>query len=125
MRKKREFAAGWLVLLVSLAVISANGEIIPSTNRINWASVAGIEGGIPQRTVIFTNLSNLDTSGSTDVLPALQNAVNRCPPNQVVQLPPGRLRLSGSLQMRDFVTVRGSGATTKLLPTGTIYFSGG
>ncbi len=108
------FWAGW----------SASGEIIPPTNRIDWAITAGVEGGIPSRPV-YTTLTGIDRTGGNNVLNAIQAAISNCPPNQAVLLPPGTYRIDGSLRMKSFVTLRGSGTNTILRTTAQIIFVDG
>ncbi|MFO0568434.1 MAG: glycosyl hydrolase family 28-related protein [Polyangiaceae bacterium] len=92
---------------------------------IDWANVSGVEGGIPARDTVCKNLDAIDATGATDVLPAIQAAIDSCPPDQVVKLPAGTFRLDGSLSMRSRVTLRGAGPTSVLKPAQTIFFNGG
>ena len=104
---------------------SVFGAIIASTNLIDWASVAGVEGGVPARPTIFTELTKIDNTGALDVRAAIQSAIDSCPPNQTVLLPAGTFRVSGGLQMRSHVTLRGAGPNTILRIGNTIRFTGG
>lgn len=104
--------------------LAAHAQIIQPTNRIDWATVAGVEGGIPARAV-FQTMTGLDNTGATSVLGPLQSAINSCPPNQAVVLPAGTFRIDGSLQMKSLVTLRGSGTNTILKTSGQILFTGG
>jgi hypothetical protein len=94
-------------------------------NLIDWAAVAGVEGGIPERPTICADLVMLDGTGATDVGPAIQAALDACPPEQAVRLPEGTFRIDGGLTMRAHVTLRGAGAKTVLRPSGTITFTDG
>ena len=97
--------------------LSARGEIIPSSRRLNWAP--GIPGGIPHRTNIFSNVRT-GIPGSTNValgdgrhddFAAINDAVNLCPSGMVVYLPAGRYRITQSLYFpyKDHFTLRGDG----------------
>jgi len=107
-----------VVSTVLLVVATADAEIIPPTRRIVWDP--GIPGGIPHRTTTFTNLTDIDSTGATDVTAAIQKALDECPSNQVVQLPAGKFRIDGGLVMPSYVTLRGSGAETVLLSRGAV-----
>jgi chitodextrinase len=123
----RQFSSrlGWTALAVAfLADSPAGAQIIQPTNRVDWAAVAGVEGGIPARAV-FQTMTGIDNTGATSVLGPLQSAINSCPANQTVLLPPGTFRIDGSLQMKSRVTLRGSGPNTILKTSGQILFSGG
>ncbi len=111
-------AVGWQM------VFPAAAQIIHPTNRIEWANVAGVEGGIPRRPV-YTNLTGLDRTGVNNVFRELQRAISNCPPNQAVLLPTGTFRVDGSLRMKSQVTLRGSGPGTVLKTTQQIIFVDG
>lgn len=101
----------------------------PSTSAvpdaIDWAAVAGIEGGAPSRPTVCGDLSGIDATGATDVGPAIQAALDSCPPGQTVLLGAGIFRVDGDLHMRSEITLRGAGAQTVLRPSGAIIFSAG
>src|SRR5262245_41337615 len=105
MIERKVLAKGFLVL-AALAALGQNAgaEIIPSSRRAAWDP--GIPGGIPNRTVIFTNMP----PGSSRS--ALQAALYACPSNQVVQLQAGTYDLSGYLMIPSYVTLRGMGTNT-------------
>jgi hypothetical protein len=94
-------------------------DIIPKDRTINWAD-SGIPNGIPNRTVIYKELTSIDTSGTVDVTSAIQSALNSCPQNQVVKLPNGIFRINGSLQIPSYVTLRGNGTNTILKSYGSV-----
>lgn len=108
----------WIrVLLVTILAITTTtraADIIPSTNRIDWTLTAGVEGGIPFRTTIYTTLS------STVTVSQLNGHIAACPSNQVVKLDAGTYTLSGDLVPKTGVTLRGSGAATLLVMTDQI-----
>ena len=69
---------------------------------INW-SLAGIPGGIPNRTTIYTTLA----SGSS--ASQINTAISNCPTNQVVALAAGTFNISSTITMKSGVTLRGAG----------------
>lgn len=98
---------------MALLGVSAGAGIIPDSRlAIPAWSTAGVPGGIPYRTNIFT------------VVPAggnIQSAINSCPNNQVVLLTNGTYTVGSTIQIPLFkgITVRGMG------PTNTILISSG
>lgn len=113
------------IAFMLLASAAFGADIIPSSNRVDWASVAGVEGGIVWRGTVYTNLTLLDNTGATDVKNGIQTAINNCPTGQVVAIPAGEFRADTSLTMRSFVTVRGAGPTTRLRVGDEILFNDG
>ncbi|HMP83278.1 MAG TPA: glycosyl hydrolase family 28-related protein, partial [Verrucomicrobiota bacterium] len=98
-----------------VALQPAFGQLIPDSRRVEWAGNVGIPGGIPNRTTIYTTLSNLDKTGNTDVSGAIQTAINNCPVGQVVYLPAGIYRINNSIQITKGVTLRGAGPNQTIL----------
>lgn len=95
--------------LILLAIAANGAAVMPADRQIDW-SQAGIPGGIPSRTTVFTNLGAvLDTSGTTDSYPLIQWALNNCPGNQVVVLPAGHLRLNTPISLVSWKVLRGAG----------------
>jgi hypothetical protein len=84
---------------------------LPADRRINWS--AGIPGGIPNRTTICANVKNAPYNavgdGIHDDTAAIQAAIAACPVNQVVLLPAGTYRISGTLTLDKGIVVRGEG----------------
>jgi hypothetical protein len=82
--------------------------------RGSWSGVAGVPGGVPNRTTIYTTLA----AGAS--LSTAQSAINSCPSNQVVQLSAGSYNWSsGTLYIyNNGVTLRGAGTSTVI--SGTI-----
>lgn len=72
----------WIRLAILLIALPVCAEIIPSYRRTTWTS-AGVAGGIPNVTTIYTNLP----TSVTDT--AFNAALSNCPSNQVVQLAAG------------------------------------
>lgn len=104
-------------LALGLTPPAGAAEIIPASRRIAWDP--GIPGGIPARTTISATLTGIDATGATDVRAAIQAALDRCPVDQVVKLPPGTFRIVGGLRMPSGVTLRGSGPSTVLKSHGS------
>lgn len=78
------------------------GEILPAARLIDW-SYSGVQGGIPNRTKVYTTLDPGATASQ------IQSAINACPSGQVVFLNAGTYSLSGGLKMnKDGVTLRGA-----------------
>jgi hypothetical protein len=112
--------------LTTLLIIFATGAyalpgsgIIPEDRLIDW-SQSGIPGGIPQRTTICTTIDAAAYgNGQTDARAAIQSALDNCPENQVVYLPVGTYRITGSIEIPSNVTLRGSGMGTILKAAGS------
>jgi chitodextrinase len=109
-----------LALLLSMLLAGltthVSAVIIPANRTVDWsASRVGVPGGIPHRGTVYQTFS-AGTAAST-----IQNAINSCPDNQVIQLGPGTFDLGSGLQFgfgRNNVTLRGSGSGTVLRYTG-------
>jgi hypothetical protein len=104
-----------------------SGGIIPADRRIDWSRAGVWENGvkgIPDRTVVFCNV-RVSIPGSTlvargdgiqDDTAALQAAINACPTGQLVYIPPGTYRISGTLDVTRGIVVRGAGpASTRII----------
>lgn len=102
----------WIRLAIGyllLAILGLQAEIIPVARRSDW-TFAGVRGGIPTRSTIYTNLP----AGTT--LNAINAAIDNCPSNQVVVLSNGSWTLSASINLhKNGVTLRGSGTTNTFL----------
>ena len=113
----------WIALVWIIAGFSglflstpAEAQIIPADRRITWQDNVGVPNGVFQYTnrTVFTNMTGIDNTGSTDVTAAIQHALDICPSNQVVKLPAGTFRINSYLQIPSYVTLRGAGTTTVL-----------
>ena len=111
-----------LACFLLLGIWSSMGQVLPASGGIEWKP--GIPGGIPARTVVFCNptVSIPGTNrvakgdGVTDDFIAIQTALNRCPPNQVVFLPVGTFRVTSTLTIGSPIVLRGAGMKlTRLL----------
>jgi len=103
-------------MLVVVLAVSASGPawaadwtgIIAPARATNW-SLAGVQGGIPNRTTICATLNPGATASQ------LNSAIASCPNGQVVQLGAGTFNLSGAINIRrSDVTLRGQGMSTIL-----------
>jgi len=121
--KSWRFSTIFLIILLSAQVTHVFADnLIPADRRITWNP--GIPGGIPNRTTIFANVKNAPYNavgdGVHDDTVAIQQAITACPTGQVVYIPPGTYRTSGSLNIGRFKTVRGAGPSqTKIIDYGT------
>ncbi len=127
----RFFCAGLVFLFFALnGSVTESGQtavdqalstaIIPAARQANWSG-AGVSGsgltGIPNRTVVFCNVK-VNIPGSTlvargdgiqDDTAALRAAIAACPVGQVVFIPGGTYRISGTLRVTKGIVVRGDG----------------
>lgn len=90
----------------------AGDDAVPETNRIDWAGITGVTGGsIPYRTTIASTLS----SGATvaEINTAISSASTTS--NRVVKLNAGSYTLSGNINLKSGVTLRGAGTNTVLI----------
>jgi hypothetical protein len=131
-----------LLVLVVFALscsVSTDQRIIPSNRLVDWNRagvwVNGLKG-IPNRTVIFCNVrvsipeSTLVAVGNgvQDDTAALRAAISACPAGQVVFIPGGTYRISGTLSISRGIVVRGEGSDrTKIIQYASqnIFFIGG
>lgn len=104
-------------ILLILFTLTASATIISPDRRITWQGNIGIPGGTGQYTnrVVFTNMTSIDNTGTSDVTANIQHALDICPSNEVVYLPTGTFRINTYLTIPSYVTLRGNGpANTKL-----------
>ena len=97
------------ILLLATTVAAFATDPLPAERTPgglgSWATIAGVPGGIPNRTTVFTNFA----SGRT--IAQIQAAINNCPSNSVVTIGAGTY--NGDLTITTHgVTVRGVGPTT-------------
>ena len=104
----------------TMIVPSPSTTILPASRLANWSGAgvysSGIRG-IPNRTVVFCNV-RVSIPGSTlvakgdgfqDDTAALKAAFAACPSGQVVLIPAGTYRISGTLRITKGIVVRGEG----------------
>jgi hypothetical protein len=120
MSLKPNRGALWLLVVTAIAgdAIAAESEsrleCVPAQRLTTWNPGLSAVGGIPRREKVYRTLS---PSGGDDTA-AIQEALDACPENQVVQLGPGTFRISGNgiSMKRSNVVLRGSGPkNTKLV----------
>src|SRR4051812_19838884 len=94
----------FVVIAIFLTASSLDAEIIPQIRRADWTQ-AGVRGGIPKVSTIYTTLS----PGAT--LAQLNSAIRACPSNQVVKLSPGQYTFAGPIDFgqKKGVVLRGAG----------------
>jgi hypothetical protein len=115
MRAPRSFLSllFWTSLLLtctSSAQQPWSGIVSPS-RATNWSNV-GIPGGIPDGswTQCGSTIAAYGSTGSYASPSTIQNAINACAANQYVLLGAGDFYLSGGVNLRSNVVLRGSGA---------------
>jgi hypothetical protein len=105
------------VAVVEEPPVEGGEDAISETNRIDWASLTGVEAGnIPYRTTISSTLS----PGTT--VAAINTAINTASAtsNRVVAFDAGTYTLSGNIIMKSGVTLRGAGTNTVFVLDGYI-----
>jgi len=100
----------------SAPVQQSGGALIPRDRVTVWNPGVTYNGGIPNRTTVFTTIS---PSGGDDTA-TIQAALDACPANQVVQLTAGVFKITGNgLYFRtSHCTLRGAGPGNPALNTG-------
>jgi Pectate lyase superfamily protein len=92
--------------------------------------VAGVEGGIPERSTICADVTaapySADASGATSAVAAIQSAIDDCPDDQVVYVPEGTYLIDAAVYIRTPITLRGAGSGSEfVVQTGTAIHIGG
>lgn len=100
-------SCGWFVLFPAGVSAAVNTSIIPADRVTVWNP--GIPSGIPTRTTVCTTV-NASTygNGSTNAAGGINSAISACPSGQVVQLSAGDFLITGSINMKSNVTLRGA-----------------
>jgi len=117
-RKGVGYFWGFLFLTVCFFPGDAGAEIISPGRRTIWQGNVGVQGGIPDRSVIYQTLK----PGATGA--EINKALANCPNGQVVLLSAGTYRITdGPINLtKSNITLRGAGSSqTKLVFSG---FSG-
>ncbi len=129
------------LLLIEFQACSVNNEIapplpstvLPADRKIDWGLAGVWENGvkgIPNRTTVFCNVrvsipgSSLVARGDgvTDDTAALRAAVNACPAGQAVYLPAGTYVVSGTINLKSNMVIRGAGmGETKIIQHANTY----
>lgn len=89
-------------------------NIVPISRLADWTLYerTGPYAGPVDGRVVYTNLTGIDVTGATDQRATIQAAIDNCPANQAVVLPPslgGYIRVDGSLYLGSSQSLRGSG----------------
>jgi hypothetical protein len=93
-----------VLVLLSCFTVEAT-DALPSSRKpagIGWTGYVGVEGGIINRSTVYTNLTSTATSAQ------INSAISACPSNQVVFLNAGTYTLSDTLTLTSYVTLRGA-----------------
>jgi hypothetical protein len=117
-RRTSRVLAGLLFLLLFAGVSWA--EIIPASRTAPWQGNVGVPGGIPNRTRIYKNIVTdlgADPKGATDCSSIIQDAINKCPKDQVVYIPEGTYKFAGTIGTfkKNNYTLRGAGQGKTIL----------
>jgi Endopolygalacturonase len=111
--------AALLFLLLFAGVSWA--EIIPASRTAPWQGNVGVPESIPNRTRIYKNVVTdlgADPKGATDCSSIIQNAIDKCPKDQVVYIPEGTFRVATLLHFgkdKSNSTLRGAGMGRTIL----------
>lgn len=114
-------AAGIYLMIKSREMMPVvSGISIPGiddSRLIDWTE-AGVSGGIPDKTKIFMWIDSASYGdGIADASIVIQNAINACPPGQVVYIPQGTYRLNKQLIITKGIILRGAGHSRTILKT--------
>jgi hypothetical protein len=111
-------------------VLGAGGAaaILPPDRVVDWSHAGVVQPGgatgIPNRATICATLDPALGDGATDAAPALQAAIDACPPNQVVGIPAGTFKIATRVWVSRPIVLRGAGTPkTKLVESANILFS--
>ena len=96
-------------------------DIMPPERRTTWKP--GIPGGIPSLTVVCATVEATGYgNGAVDATAGIQNAIDACPPGQVVRLSAGEFLVNGAhpITINKGIVLRGAGpSATRLTKTTT------
>lgn len=89
-------------------------QLLPSDRVTTWNP--GIPGGVPERTTVCATIPAATFGDdATDATAAIQEAIDACPADQVVQLEAGTYRISSAIRLERPVVLRGAGADATTL----------
>lgn len=110
--KRREFLQGLGLAPFLTGWIHGVGGIIPANRLTQWRPGVTYNGGIPNRTTIFTTLS--PAGAGLDDTTAINNAIAAAPDNTVVAFTAGTFNVNGNglICGRSNITLRGVGPGT-------------
>ena len=106
---------GFLMVQPTLVLgVIIPSDRLPTTNAIPWQGIAGVPGGIPHRTTVYTNFWPTNTTAQINA------GLAACPSNQIVFLNAGTYNLTASLNIaKNGVTLRGAGPGQTILTNAT------
>jgi pectate lyase-like protein len=82
-------------------------DALPEERRAPWSP--GIPGGIPMRSTVCATVDAALGDGNADATAAIQAAIDGCPEGEVVSLPAGSYRTTGTLSIEKGIVLRGAG----------------
>jgi Pectate lyase superfamily protein len=90
-----------ITTFVLLLCVSARAQLIPTNRIYNWhpGVNCGVPGGIPNRTVMFTNIvtAGADSNGVSDASGIINAAIAACPTDEYVYMPAGTFLIANSI----------------------------
>ena len=102
----------WMLALCLAAVCVA---AIPEDRLIDW-SRAGVEGGIPHRTIIRDcTASDGAHADGTDTSKEIQACIDNTPPGHAAYLPEGTYTMNSGIRLKSNTTLRGAGMGKTIL----------
>ena len=108
----------WSGTLLPEATCTPTSTTTPSKCAMNWATYAGVPGGIPSGTWTQSG-STIQAStygnGSSDASAGIQTALNACSGNQYVLLSAGTFRFNGGVSVPGGCALRGDGADQTII----------
>ena len=116
--------ASAVLLSLVLSARPAVAEIIPQDRLAPWHGNVGVPGGIPNRSKIYKNIVTdlrADPTGKKDCSAILNDAIVKCPANQVVYIPAGTFLVTAGIRIPYYnnFTLRGAGMGVTTITGGT------
>ena len=108
-------AVAALLVIASGSASAAGNQFLPAGRGTLWNPGLAAKGGIPERLKICANVSPLGQN--RDDTARIQDAIDRCPPDQVVQLSEGTFLINGGhfVLVNKGITLRGAGPDKTIL----------
>lgn len=104
--------------MVVTLIGSAAGQMIPPDRRFTWQGNVGVPGGIPSVTTRCTTSACNTLSGGTVTTASINAAVSSAPIGTYVSIPSGTHTLSGTINMKNGIVLRGAGTDSTILNAG-------
>jgi hypothetical protein len=109
----------WLFILALNFFPSQSWAVydVPSDRRTIWAGKTGLDpvGGIPNYTSV--TCTGLDPTGATDNSAKINSCISAASPGTAVYIPAGVYLVSGQINMKSNIVLRGAGAGAPWLPS--------